>query len=143
MRTHSKKLNGSDEFTSGTLMLFQQTAAPTGWTKQTAHNDKALRIVSGSVSSGGATAFATVFGSGKNTGAHTLTESEIPAHNHSTSPATPKVGGTTYNWAGASSVSSVTNVSNLSISNAGGGSAHQHTLSLDLQYVDTIIAAKD
>jgi hypothetical protein len=31
--------------TAGTLMLFQQTAAPTGWTKQTTHNDKALRVV--------------------------------------------------------------------------------------------------
>jgi hypothetical protein len=35
----------SSAFTTGTLMLFQQTAAPTGWTKHTTHNDKALRVV--------------------------------------------------------------------------------------------------
>ena len=40
-------------FPTGTLMLFQQTAAPTGWTKQTTHDDKALRVVSGTASSGG------------------------------------------------------------------------------------------
>jgi hypothetical protein len=39
------------EAPSGTAMLFQQTSAPTGWTKQTGHNDKALRLVSGNVSS--------------------------------------------------------------------------------------------
>ena len=46
----------------GTRMLFQQTAAPTGWTKDTTHNDKALRIVSGTASSGGTLSFSTVFG---------------------------------------------------------------------------------
>jgi hypothetical protein len=35
-------------FPSGTVMLFQQTTAPIFWTKQTTHNDKALRVVSGS-----------------------------------------------------------------------------------------------
>jgi|688.fasta_scaffold01227_35 hypothetical protein len=53
----------SVSFPSGTLMLFQQTAAPTGWTKQTTHNNKALRVVSGTASSGGTTAFTTVFAS--------------------------------------------------------------------------------
>lgn len=49
-------------FASGTLMLFQQTASPTGWTKQTTHNDKALRVVTGTVSSGGTSAFSTAMG---------------------------------------------------------------------------------
>jgi hypothetical protein len=44
-----------------TSALFQQTAAPTGWTKSTTHNNKALRIVSGSASTGGSTAFTSVF----------------------------------------------------------------------------------
>lgn len=47
---------------SGTAMLFQQTSAPTGWTKSTTHNDKALRVVSGTASSGGTTAFSTAMG---------------------------------------------------------------------------------
>lgn len=49
-------------FPTGTAMLFQQTSAPTGWTKSTTHNDKALRVVSGTASSGGTTAFTTAFG---------------------------------------------------------------------------------
>lgn len=49
-------------FPTGTAMLFQQTSAPTGWTKSTTHNDKALRVVNGTVSSGGTTAFSTAMG---------------------------------------------------------------------------------
>jgi hypothetical protein len=75
-------------------MLFQQTAAPTGWTKQTTHNDKSLRVVSGTAGSGGSTAFTSVFASrtptgsvsGSNSGGdvsnHTLTTSQIPSHFH-------------------------------------------------------------
>jgi len=77
-------------------MLFQQTSAPTGWTKQTSHNNKALRVVSGTASSGGSTAFTSVFTSrtpsgsvsvsGSNSGGsvsnHTLTTARIPSHNH-------------------------------------------------------------
>ena len=47
------KLADTAVFASGTKMLFQQTAAPTGWTKDTTHNDKALRITSGTVGTGG------------------------------------------------------------------------------------------
>jgi len=83
-------------FVAGTLMLFQQTAAPTGWTKQTTHNDKTLRVVSGNASSGGSTAFTSVFTSrtpagsvsvsGSNSGGSvsntTLTTSTMPSHSH-------------------------------------------------------------
>jgi hypothetical protein len=48
---------------SGTVMLFVQTAAPTGWTKSTTNNDKALRVVSGTASTGGTVAFTTAFAS--------------------------------------------------------------------------------
>ena len=41
-------LTGVDPFPSGTVMVFYQSAAPTGWTKSTAQNNKALRVVSGS-----------------------------------------------------------------------------------------------
>ncbi|KKM67419.1 hypothetical protein LCGC14_1471320, partial [marine sediment metagenome] len=34
-------------FAAGTRMLFQQTAAPTGWTKETVHNNKAIRLQTG------------------------------------------------------------------------------------------------
>jgi len=35
------------KFTAGTVMLFGQATAPTGWTKLTTHNDKMIRVVSG------------------------------------------------------------------------------------------------
>jgi hypothetical protein len=81
-------------FPSGTKMLFQQTAAPTGWTKDTTHNDKALRVVSGAASSGGSVAFSTAFAnrtvSGNvdnftatgTVGGHALTIGQLPSHSH-------------------------------------------------------------
>jgi hypothetical protein len=71
---------------AGTVMLFVQTSAPTGWTKSTAHDNKALRVVSGSASSGGSVAFTTAFASQAVTGtvaSYTLTTADIPSHNHS------------------------------------------------------------
>ena len=45
-------------------MLFQQSSAPTGWTKVTSGlNNHALRVVSGTAGSGGNAAFTTVFAS--------------------------------------------------------------------------------
>jgi hypothetical protein len=73
-----------DAFPSGTKMLFNQTTAPTGWTKDTTHNDKALRVVSGTAGTGGSVAFTTAFAS-QNVGATTLNESQIPGHTHGVS----------------------------------------------------------
>ena len=51
-------LTGIQPFASGTKMIFQQTSAPTGWTKVTSDVDnRALRVVSGTVGSGGSNAF--------------------------------------------------------------------------------------
>lgn len=74
-----------DAFPSGTVLVFAQTAAPTGWTKSTTHNDKALRVVSGAASSGGSVAFTTAFASqavAGTVGATTLDASQIPSHTH-------------------------------------------------------------
>jgi len=55
-------ITNAQAFPSGTKMLFQQTSAPTGWTKITSGvNNKALRVVSGTAGSGGNIAFTTVF----------------------------------------------------------------------------------
>ena len=70
---------------AGTAMLFAQTAAPTGWTKSTTHDNKALRVVSGSASSGGSVAFTTAFASQSVTGtnaSYTLQTADIPSHTH-------------------------------------------------------------
>ena len=49
-------------FPQGTRMIFQQSTAPTGWTKDTTDtNQHALRVVSGTVSSGGSVDFTTAF----------------------------------------------------------------------------------
>ena len=86
--------SGSGGIPSGTKMLFIQTSAPTGWTKDTTHNNKALRIVSGAASSGGTVAFTSAFSaqtvSGTTSSTSTtgtvdstvLTEAQIPSHRH-------------------------------------------------------------
>lgn len=84
---------------TGTVMLFQQTSAPTGWTKITTHDNKALRVVSGNAGTGGSTGFSSVFASrtpggsvsGSNSGGgvhhHTLSTAEMPSHTHAISAA--------------------------------------------------------
>ena len=62
-------------------MLFQQTAAPVFWTKITTHDDKALRVVSGTAGSGGTNAFSTVMGSAAAVvDGHAITINEMPSH---------------------------------------------------------------
>ena len=74
---------------SGTRMLFQQDNAPTGWTKDTTKDQHALRVTSGSVSSGGSIDFTGAFTSGISTGGtvlgHTLSVAEMPSHGHGVS----------------------------------------------------------
>lgn len=79
-----------DTFPAGTRMLFQQTTAPTGWTKITDHNDKALRVVSGTAGSGGTVAFTTAFSS-QNVGATAITAAQMPSHTHGFSGTTSAV----------------------------------------------------
>lgn len=123
-------------FPSGTLMLFQQTAAPTGWTKQTTHNDKALRVVSGTAASGGTNSFSTVMAQ-TSVGATALSISQIPAHTHSVGldPSGTFGSGTA---AGGSSATAST-----STGSQGSGATHTHTITMAIQYVDIIIASKN
>ena len=73
-------------FPSGTRMLFQQTTAPTGWTKDTSNNNIALRVTSGSVSTGGTLTFTQAFNSVRTVdgtvGGTAITVSQMPSHNH-------------------------------------------------------------
>ncbi len=146
-------------FPSGTAMMFVQTAAPTGWTKSTTHNNKALRVVSGTASSGGSSAFTTAFGtpsvSGSvslsgSVGSTTLTTTQIPSHNHFMF----------YNYfdCGPGGVvpsnGKINSSSSYNTGSTGGNSSHNHsfsgsgslssaTASINVQYVDVIIATKD
>ena len=146
-----------DAFPSGTKMLFQQTAAPTGWTKDTTHNDKALRITNGTVGTGGSVAFETAFASHTPAGTvtvtvaqHRLLLTEIPSHNHSITPST--ISGT-QSAGGAFGAGGGGDSATLTIGNSGGGGTHGHSgstgsfsgtaINLDVSYVDVIIATKN
>lgn len=125
-------------FASGTRLAFQQTAAPTGWTKDTTAglNDSIMRIVTGSASSGGSTAFST-WAAVTSAGATTLAESQIPSHTHGLFYSSRNVSGTSTN---------ITQVSAGTAYNSGatgGGGSHTHSLSQSLKYYDFIIASKD
>lgn len=71
-----------EQFPTGTVMLFRNAAAPTGWTKRTDLNDYALRVVSGTPSSGGTIAFTDMFNAAFVSGSHVLTTAETPSHTH-------------------------------------------------------------
>ena len=143
---------------SGTAMLFQQTSAPTGWTKSTTHNDKALRVVNGTVGTGGTTAFSTAMGSPSVSGTvgisgapavgnlavsmsgnvavgnTTLSVNTIPSHSHSINA--PRAGGLGSsggtNWA-AGTINY--NSGNRGTNNTGNNGAHGHSASHNLSGV--------
>lgn len=142
---------------SGTLMLFQQTAAPTGWVKQTSHDNKALRVVSGTAGSGGSTAFTSVFVnqtptitlSGLSAAATTLSTAQMPSHTHDTSIGYGNgYGGSTYVLKGPEGIlffpsfTSTGAGSNGSHSHSVSGSGSASAITLNVQYVDLIIASK-
>jgi hypothetical protein len=127
-------------FPAGTRMSFQQTAAPTGWTKDTtaAINDSILRLVTGSVTpSGGSVAFST-WNAQTTTGAHTLTTAQMPSHTHSIAVYADETGTTKITDNGASTLTNST-----ATGSTGGDGSHTHPLTQDLKYYDFIIAAKD
>jgi hypothetical protein len=128
---------------SGTAMMFVQTSAPTGWTKSTTHDNKALRVVSGTAGSGGTTAFTSVFTSRTITTAnmpshtHTLTD---PGHSHTITTNNIGSGGGSGSFVGGGgSATTSTATTGITIANAGSGTA----MDFAVQYVDVIIATKD
>jgi hypothetical protein len=152
-----------EAFASGTAMLFAQTAAPTGWTKSTSHNDKALRVVSGTASSGGSVAFTTAFASQSvagTVGNTALSEAQLPSHKHfgfadiegggSTVTASNQAG--VFRQVSADSdytIRGTATAATLGLSSAtGSGDTHTHTftgtaINLAVQYLDCIVATKD
>jgi hypothetical protein len=126
-------------FASGTRIGFQQTAAPTGWTKDTtaAINDSILRFVTGSVTpSGGSVAFST-WNAQTATGGYTLQIADIPAHTHTWTI------GTGSTAAGAGGGIPISTYISANTSSTGGSGSHSHSLTQGLKFYDFIIAAKD
>lgn len=141
-------------FDVGTRMIFAQSAAPTGWTKDTTNYDNhALRVVTGTASTGGSvdftTAFATPTISGTVTGtvgATTLTTSQIPSHSHTT---IKRDGSGSFNVFG---LTSGTDIGTQATSSTGGSGSHDHswsgsissgTAAVNVKYLDVITATKD
>jgi hypothetical protein len=65
----------------GTCIVFHMQAPPTGWTRRTDLNDRALRCVSGAVASGGVQPFSTLFAR-TSVDATTLDTNTLPSHAH-------------------------------------------------------------
>lgn len=138
---------GGSSFPAGTKMLFQQTSAPTGWTKVTTTDNAALRLVSGTVSSGGTVDFTTAFAA-NSVGATTLSTAQLASHNHyvglDLGSATGQFGSTGLAANRSSFVFCGTNNNGPNTSSTGSGSSHTHSYqSLAVKYVDVIIASKD
>lgn len=146
-------------FDSGTVMLFAQTTAPTGWTKDTTnYNNSGLRIVTGTASTGGSVDFTTAFASqtpsgtvsvSGSAGNTTLSVPTIPSHNHTIDANNnPYAGGARFSVGQNAIPAKSTN-------NTGGGGAHSHPLSISsatfsgnainlaVKYVDVIRATKN
>jgi len=143
-------------FPSGTAMLFQQTAAPTGWTKVTTYNDYAIRIVNGAASTGGSVAFTTAFKSqavsGTNSGgavsATSLSTSQLASHSHGVNTVCNVSGG-----GDSGGLPGLVKNGTFSSCGTGSGSSHSHgftqptfsgtAINLAVNYVDHIIATKN
>lgn len=139
-------------FPSGTCTGFHQSAAPTGWVKQTdaKYDNAALRFTTGNVSTGGSVTFSNAFKSQSvnisvrgSVGSATLSISQMPSHGHSF----------TIYGSGSSGVSGGGGGSHGSTSTrtTGGSSSHTHSLSgasgsgsinLGVKYVDFIVCTK-
>jgi len=155
---------------AGTVAIFRQSSAPSSWTKDTSnHNNKCLRCVTGTASSGGNVAFTTAFGqkgvSGNvssnastnvsvSVGNHTLATSRIPSHNH------PNGATGNTNFGAQSGTRTISYASSSGTGNAGSNQAHNHpgsgnastnvssnfsgsSIDLRVQYVDVIQCSKD
>lgn len=162
-----------DRFPQGgvTKLVFYQAAAPTGWTQVTTHNDKALRVVSGTGGgSGGTVGFAGI-ATGNASGDHTHAGPSHthtgPSHSHSltngsVSDATTATGSVigigaavnylqTYTSSGSDgsfqSKTATTDAQGTGATSADGtgataGQSATHTHTIAPQYIDVIVCQK-
>lgn len=127
---------GAQPIPSGTVMLFYQNAAPTGWTISSALNDYALKIVSsgGGVTSG-SVAYSTLFGRTAVDG-YTLQIADIPPHTHSYFVVASGPSGPTGFGNGVGPVGATTG-------STGGGGSHTHGLDMRVLTASVILASKN
>ena len=166
-------VSSEDYIPDGSVMVFFQANAPTGWTKVTTQNDKTLRVVSGT---GGGTGGDWAMSAGETTsshgghahssaahthgggslaaGAHTLSTSQMPSHNHSSVGGSGYGVGANWNSSGGGGTTGSTggngshqhSLSGTSASttpgDTGSAGSHTHTIAAP-QYIDVIICSKD
>ncbi len=120
---------------------------------------------------GGATAFSSIFGSSKTTAAYALLAADVPNHGHADTFSASSAGAHAHDvnmGGGGGSVNGILRSTDLTSNNAftltngapsagahshpvtgsvtatsGGGGVHSHDLSLDLNYINLILATKD
>ena len=147
---------------SGAVMLFYQSAAPTGWTQVTTQNNKDIRVVSGTGGgTGGTTAYTSVFtnqtpsytpsngtlavGAGTFAiAATTLSTLQMPSHSHSYDACVAVNNGYSDQPNGGPSGATT--------GATGGGGSHTHsisgtatsgTITLNVRYANIIICSKN
>lgn len=145
-------------FPTGTRITFQQSNAPTGWTKDITKNQNALRVVSGPVSSGGTLDFSTVFVNKSvngSVGSTSLSESQLPPHAHRTDnldgggnhAVQQFFDGPIDYRSNIASGGDANYIAGSRTAIVGSGAGHTHSLNLALdfnvKYVDVIIAQRD
>jgi len=136
---------------SGSVMVFFQSGAPTGWTKVTSQDNKALRVVSGTGGgTGGSNAFTTALNSSVtatgSTADHILTTGQLPAHTHSYDQKVynqPGIGN-----AGGGGARVDENTQGAITGSLGSGEGHGHgagsiAVNVNVQYIDVILCSKD
>lgn len=138
-------VTSEDFIPNGSVMVFFQANAPTGWTKVTTQNDKTLRVVSGT---GGGTGGDWAMSAGETTsshgghvhsgaahshshnlsaGSHTLSTSEMPSHNHGSR--TNGSSSDTRRMGSGNNHTFLTALNSGTMANAGGGGGHAHNMS--------------
>lgn len=153
--------NFNKYFPQNCRVLFQQSAAPTGWVKETGsgYNNTALRLVTGNVdnktngkaftacmAAGRDSAYTAAGGSVGNT---TLSVAQLARHTH-TMPNIPNswvhlVDGDDRGFQGIQSFATKTSSqtgSSSAHSHGFSGASHSHKLDMDVNYVDCIVATR-
>ena len=137
-------------FSAGARVLFQQTTPPTGWTKETAssYNDAILEFTTGTVSTSGSVALSTLFASQTLTGtvgSDTPSISKTAVHFHQSNIPTKIDEG--LDTGVASGGGGAGNIYTNYTENAGSGTAHNHSLTMNafnmsVKRVGTVIGQK-
>ncbi len=154
---------------SGTRTLFHQAAAPVGWVTDatiTDHTIQATSVTPGGLITTGA-GYSSMFLSQWTTDGHALTIAELAAHTHTDSghthgitdpqhshtvtydnttgggaPTANGLSGPIMQNTGLASTGITVNSSTANITNTGSGTAHSHTKTFNVNYIQCLVAQK-